>query len=667
MIPAALLVALLTLPFHPFWMDMELARRGWLLCIVGVLLALRPRRLLGPLDRVDLLFLGFLLWSALGALGASSGWDAVYRLAHLTALFAAFRAGRSEEPIIWLRAMLPTAIAISAYGMFQGLGLEWPSNYANAAAPVSTLGNLNVASEFTAVGLAAAVVLLWRGERALPATALILGTAYLVVNGSRSGMVAAPMVLLWVAVTVRGQMNCKVLALSLGLLGAGLGLVVPQLVSSAEDVPHSTAPEFSTIEVRQEIWKGSWQMAAEAPFLGQGPGQFSVEYARFRTQREIELSTNERQFPASPRTAHNDPLEILAEGGWPGLLLSLGLIAAASLAIYRSGMSPYLAPLLAFCLLSLVRSPLGNAPVSAWIMVYLGSLLPIARAESVGTRIWGARALGTLLLVAGVPVLVSQTLAAPYLAARPNLQEPDPQHLQRALSWTSFDPRLHELLVQENLNKTPPALADAREHLISLAGLTPHSPFSFLMRIQEALLSGDLDRAQIALDRLRDLDPGNIEAATLQSTVHFRRGDHQAAIEAVYRVPHWRLREALPDHMRQLGDGVKNTGDTVNAKLYECEGVFLTALERLRQVRVAQSAVQDVVRCFGEAGRLQQDIRPWVLLAIQFHGLDNEAEVVAMAEEAGQRSLRLEPVYRDLFGELLEPLLEVEAWRALIQ
>ncbi len=663
--PAALLVALLTIPFHPLWMDMELVRRAWLLCLVGALCLLRPRNLLGLLSKTDVLFLLFLGWSGIGALSAANGWEAIYRLAHLTALFALFRWGRFQEPEIWLRAILPTAILVSAYGLLQSMGLEWPAHYANSQAPVSTLGNLNVASEFVAVAVAAAMVLLWSGERTLSETSLILCTAYLVVNGSRSGLIAVPAALLWLSVTGRGFRKTKVLALSLCLIGAGLGLAFPLL---QPDPPEVLAPEaqVSTIDVRLEIWKACEEMVAEAPF-GHGPGQFKVQYPRFRSQAEIELSTNERGFASTPRTAHNDPLELLVEGGWPGLLLGLAFGVAASVAVCGGGMTFTLTPLVCFALLSLVRSPLGNAPVAAWILVYLGSLLPGAEFRSRGVFLpWSTRLLGLALLAGGLPILISQTLATPYLAARANLQDPDPQHLERAVTWAPFETHLRELLVQEYLNPEPPSLPDAQRHLTALQELAPHSPFRLLWLAKEALLSQDLDRAQTALDELHVLDPGDIEASTLQSTILFLRGDHQAAIEAVYRNPHRRLQEHLVEHMQQLEDGARDAGDGAAAQLYECERVFLTALDRLREVGAAQSGVENVFTCFGESDQLQQDIRPWLLMAIQFHLLDQPADVENMAEEASQRGLELSPLHRDLFDGLVDPLRETPAWRDLL-
>ena len=54
-------------------------------------------------------------------------------------------------------------------------------------------------------------------------------------------------------------------------------------------------------------------MFGDAWLLGHGTGQFRYEYPRYRSEREIDLSTDGWRFHALPRTAHNDPLEILAD------------------------------------------------------------------------------------------------------------------------------------------------------------------------------------------------------------------------------------------------------------------------------------------------------------------------------------------------------------------
>jgi hypothetical protein len=53
-------------------------------------------------------------------------------------------------------------------------------------------------------------------------------------------------------------------------------------------------------------------------------------------------------------------------------------------------------------------------------------------------------------------------------------------------------------------------------------------------------------------------------------------------------------------------------------------------------------------------------------MAIQFHGLDDEAQVEDMAEQVKQMGLPLSALHRELFSELLDPLGGYPGWRALL-
>ena len=54
-------------------------------------------------------------------------------------------------------------------------------------------------------------------------------------------------------------------------------------------------------------------------------------------------------------------------------------------------------------------------------------------------------------------------------------------------------------------------------------------------------------------------------------------------------------------------------------------------------------------------------------MAIQFHALDQPDDVGNMAQEASQLGLVLSPMHRDLFGGLLQPLLQIPAWSQLLR
>ncbi|HEU4418065.1 MAG TPA: hypothetical protein VFT55_03950 [Planctomycetota bacterium] len=210
-----LFLPLLALPFHPYWADFEQVRRGLLLVLAGAcLLGCRTLRPVSG-ERLWLAFCGWLLISAIvnrveqvvaGTAETTPSfqlWDAVYRLAHWIALAVVLRLG-AQAPSGFAAPCAIVLVATSLFGLLQRAGLGEIGGYGVEREPVSVFGNLNVASEFTAV---AAMVVAVSGpfgggtaRRWLQPVALVLAGAYLVVNHSRSGLVALPLGLLvwWV-------------------------------------------------------------------------------------------------------------------------------------------------------------------------------------------------------------------------------------------------------------------------------------------------------------------------------------------------------------------------------------------------------------------------------------------------------------------------------------
>jgi O-antigen ligase len=85
-----------------------------------------------------------------------------------------------------------------------------------------------------------------------------------------------------------------------------------------------TLPRFNALfhqdpaeNLRWKLFKDILHMSGQVPLSGTGLGTFAVGYPPFKTIPRQGLFEH----------AHNDYLEILAETGWPGLLLFLGFVA----------------------------------------------------------------------------------------------------------------------------------------------------------------------------------------------------------------------------------------------------------------------------------------------------------------------------------------------------
>lgn len=133
------------------------------------------------------------------------------------------------------------------------------------------------------------------------------------------GLIAFLLLSLFVVARSRGRFRGAVLGLLLFLLVSLLGtcayfitsniLVKERLEMVGEDM------------FRIETWKAAWRQAQLQPMEGTGPGSVA-DYGRI--YRSTRIGSSETVY------AHNDWLQLLAEGGWTGI--SLAVLAFGSLA-----------------------------------------------------------------------------------------------------------------------------------------------------------------------------------------------------------------------------------------------------------------------------------------------------------------------------------------------
>jgi O-antigen ligase len=82
------------------------------------------------------------------------------------------------------------------------------------------------------------------------------------------------------------------------------------------------ALDRGTAAERLEIWRAGWEMAVDHPLLGVGPGNFQALLPMYRPGMD-------------PLAGHSNYVQMLAETGFPGLLLYLAVFVAALLALGR--------------------------------------------------------------------------------------------------------------------------------------------------------------------------------------------------------------------------------------------------------------------------------------------------------------------------------------------
>lgn len=675
---AAALLALLVLPFHPFWLDFEQVRRGLLLVLAGgCLLAMRS---LPPVRGEGLVwaFVGCLVvsavlrWQPWAAEATTSAtllpWDAVYRVAHWLALLVVLRLGaqagpRAATPLAWL------LLATSAFGLLQRLGRGEVLGYGVEREPVSVFGNLNVASEFVAVA-AMALAVQWsafatRRQRALAVAAMACAGAYLLVNQSRSGLVALPLglgLLAWLRWRDRGWLPLAIAAA--GALGGTLVHVALPKPAAVDATLARTELRrgTSTLAVRFEIAKGSTRLWAESPIWGLGPGQFAVHYPRVRSQEEIDLSSHGRQFPTEVRTAHDDWLELLVDGG----LLALGLFVAMLAALFRSQPDKTrLLPLFVLLLLMLVRAPLWNAPAAVLACWLVGVPRPALPAAARWQRPL-ALLLGLALLALGIPVLVANHLGAGYQHAVARGAPPPLADVAAAAAWMPGEPRWFEILTREKLatgDLQGAAVAGARA-----IQLRPHHPQLYL-NLAEVLAKGAkfAEAHAVARQGLAN-DPGHPELRVLLLTVLAQQGDVDAAILAVVERPHPLLRAQLANQFLQVARLCQARGDAAGAARFALEHHTLAAIDGFDDqspggIAATNAHIQAAIQQMRDAA--VRDARPIVLTAL-FELARNQPQQAQALGEAAQKFPPLPPWQRELFGGLLERLRPLATWQPFL-
>jgi O-antigen ligase len=155
-----------------------------------------------------------------------------------------------------------------------------------------------------------------------------MGTAAIVSN-SRSGVIslAASIVFMMVLKRGRGRFSrigpIAVVALVMiaGVMWIGASGIVEHFGEAVDQLVHSGTPDVG----RAMIWQGTLNMIRAHPILGVGLGAFVTIYPTYETMPSL-LRIN---------YAHNDYLQVLAEGGAVGGIIAVWFIAVILTGIYR--------------------------------------------------------------------------------------------------------------------------------------------------------------------------------------------------------------------------------------------------------------------------------------------------------------------------------------------
>ncbi|MEQ1631566.1 MAG: O-antigen ligase family protein [Planctomycetota bacterium] len=672
--PVLLLVGA-TVLVDPYWLDAELARRMIAMTILGAAVLLRPSAfaLRPDGDRVFLLLIGWLALSSIWHSDHANLADAGLRLGWWTSLLLVARLGMAADHAAIARTAAWLLGLVAVVGLLQRFGIE--TYFGSIDEPVSLLGNRNTAAEFAAI--AAAAVASRRGAcPRLSTAALTLGACYIVANGSRSGLVALPLGVLFVACLQKAPRPLRLAPVWPVALGCLVGWMLAALPGTANGTSAPGASfslpgqstRMATLEVRVEIAHSGLHMLAADPILGHGAGQFAVEYPRFRSQREIELSSLSRTEMRRVSTAHDDWLETAIEGGVPALVL-LVLFALARLRGQKD--KALLAPLLVLFALMLVRSPLQNAPAVLLALLATGASTS-ASEEATRRHLW-LRLLGVCLLLLGVLGTASQFALSRYIGSRVDQPFGEDALLERAVAIAAWDPVAWHLLAQErHAHATDLAAAERALAAVDRAvALRPFEPSYLLLRADVLRACGRLDDSKRQLAEVTKLDPGEPQVQVQLAGIYYTEGNLEGTIIALCSDPPPVLRAQLAARLDEFANLARGSGAIESEKRLLAEAAFVRTLDALastgaRADAIAVAHFDTMKQSFVLAGLRDRDARELLLLAVQSLRQGDSASATMAGELAQKKGLPLPAWQWTLLREIAAPLRALPAWQPLL-
>lgn len=317
----------------------------------------RPQRSLANFGVLAVLAFGLLTFLAVSS--TVNGIDdedwvrRIFRIAVLVCLAGAFASGRLD-----LRGALHgmiTALVINIPLFYAGLA---PDTYGGVLTGV--LGDKNVAGLYYAViPVLLIATTTSRRHQVLLFVFAFGGTA---LTGSRTSLAGLACALIWMIVSPRLGLTVRwILAIGLGLGVYWLSESLPRLGGYFDD-------RLGSDLLRERIQTASWEKAAEAPWYGLGLGEAHVH------------------LDEATWFFHNSFWGLLAEGGWPFLVIVLSAYVVLGMRPFRHAVrTPSRVAVEASTLIFLVcASQLGEVFITVTGALVLGAGLLLTSAEGGG-------------------------------------------------------------------------------------------------------------------------------------------------------------------------------------------------------------------------------------------------------------------------------------------
>jgi O-antigen ligase len=275
----------------------------------------------------------FVAWSTLSIVWSESSGAALtssFRyLQNLLLFLIVFTAIRTRKHAVLITSAFVTGATIAA--IFAIVYRPDPGQY-DVARAAGTVGDPNELAAVLVAGviLAAALIVLLKRSPALrlaAAGAAILCTIGLLATFSRGGLVALGCAII-ASVFVAGRWRPPILA-TMAIVGL-VGVTYFAFVAPQASRDRITKLDGGT--GRTDIWRIGGRMVSAHPIRGVGSGNFQLTSGHYLLTKPGAVKYD--YFIDKPKVAHNTYLHVLAELGFVGLGLFLGIIGFAVVCCY---------------------------------------------------------------------------------------------------------------------------------------------------------------------------------------------------------------------------------------------------------------------------------------------------------------------------------------------
>jgi O-antigen ligase len=157
-----------------------------------------------------------------------------------------------------------------------------------------------------------------------------VGIIAVLLSLSRGGLIAAAAVCVLAPLITQGSRG-KVTFVVCCVIG--LGVVALYALTPPESRQRITESDGGN--GREDIWKVGWRMVQAHPVNGIGAGNFENTSIQYLIQPGA--IQRDEYFIAAPKVAHNSYLHVLAELGYVGLTLFMGIIVIGLTCLYKAG------------------------------------------------------------------------------------------------------------------------------------------------------------------------------------------------------------------------------------------------------------------------------------------------------------------------------------------